>query len=232
MKNLIKVTVAVLCIIALFSCTKKTKTEDTTPPDTSNVTPVVPTPVAPVATYTCDDLKAINNILFITFAYDKKYDLDSDGVVTVQDKLIIEKDLLKNSATCVTALRTCDDLQAVKDQVQAWPEIQSLGSASFVETMKSAIAYSIIFNESGKNCANDFGTGSFVGDVNKNGYLECNDPVYIERYVAGLPVDPFEPLLADVNASHTFTALDALLDKIALAALFTNYLDNLGSCLQ
>ncbi|MCX6112734.1 MAG: chitobiase/beta-hexosaminidase C-terminal domain-containing protein [Proteobacteria bacterium] len=189
------------------------------------VTPVIPG-------LTCDDLKAINQILFITFTYDKKYDLNNDGEITIQDKLIIERNLLENNAACVTVLRTCDDLQAVKDQIQNWSEVQAFASVAYFETIKSAIAYSIIFNESGQNCANDFNTGSFVGDVNKNGYLECNDPVYIERYVAGLSVDPFEPLLADINASHTFTALDALLDKIVLIALFTNYMDNLGECPQ
>ena len=182
--------------------------------------------------FTCDDLKAINRILFITFAYDKKYDLDNDGKITVQDKLIIENDLLEENAPCVTALRTCDDLQVVKDEVQNWTDMQSFVSTPYIEVMKSAIAYSIIFNESGINCANDFNTGSFIGDVNKNGYLDCNDPVYIKQYAVGNPVEPFDPLLADLNASNTITGTDALIDQIMLNFLFNDYMDNLGSCPQ
>ena len=69
MKNLTKVIIAIFCVVAMFSCTKNRKNNtDTTPPASSNITPT-PTPTV---NYTCDDLKAINNILFITFAYDQK----------------------------------------------------------------------------------------------------------------------------------------------------------------
>jgi len=184
-----------------------------------------------VATFTCDDLKAINKILFITFAYDQKYDLDGDNTVTVQDKLIIEENLLQNSASCVSSLRTCDDLQAVEDEITSWPASSDMQMALI--RMKQALAYSIIFNESGEKCHDDFSTGSFIGDVNKNGYLECNDPVAIKAYVAN-PTKVngiFEPALADVNASNTITGLDALYEQMVLSHLFINYMDNLGDCL-
>ncbi len=223
MRSLIKVFIAIFCITAMFSCTKnrKNNTVDPTPPTSSNITP---TP-APVVNYTCDDLKAINNILFITFTYDQKYDLDNDGKVTVQDKLVIENNLLKNGAACVLTLRTCDNLQAVKDQVQTWTD-----AANLPDNMISAIAYSIIFNESGQRCQNDFDTGSFVGDVNKNGYLDCNDPLYIQKYTVGISIEPFEPLLADVNGNGFVNATDALLDYLAIKVLFNDYMDNLGDC--
>lgn len=219
MKNLIKIILAISCIISFSSCkVAHTYNEETPPP--SPITPADPGP-----TFTCEDLKAINRILFITFSYDKKYDLDNDTVVTVQDKLIIENDLLKYKAVCVTALRTCDDLQAVKDEVQTFTDLVN------TPIVVSAIASSIIYHESGQKCVNDFNTGSFIGDVNKNGYIECNDPMDIQLYVIGQSPSNFDPALADLNVSSTISALDALYVKLALNALFINYMNNLGACL-
>ena len=230
MRNLIKIVIAIFCIIAMFSCTKNKK-NDTAPTSPTSTNIISPSP-DPAVNYTCEDLKAINRILFITFAYDQKYDLDNDGKVTVQDKLVIENNLIKNKATCVTALRTCNDLQAVKDQVQTWSDIQAWSSLAYVENLKSALANTIIFNESGQKCANDFNTGSFIGDVTKNGYLNCNDPIYIKEYAVGQSVENFEPLLADIDANGRINATDAYIDQLMLFSLFTNYMDNLGSCPQ
>lgn len=207
------------CIMILISSCKidssKTSDNETTTSVTSETTPV---------SYTCDDLKAINKILFITSVYDKKYDLNNDSTVNVQDKLIIENNLLSNNAQCVTALRTCSDLPAVMAQVQSWPEMVSM------PVVISSIANSIIYHESGQRCTDDFNTGSFISDVNKNGYIECSDPLLIQKNVVGMPLTGFEPALADVNSSGTFTALDALIVKIALNSMFNNYTGNLGEC--
>ncbi|MEI6093815.1 MAG: dockerin type I domain-containing protein [bacterium] len=219
MKNYGRIALLIFCVMLLSSCDLKHR-------GGSNASPSA---VTNVVSFTCDELKAINTILFITFTYDEQYDLDNDGAITVQDKIIIEKDLLKNGATCVVALRTCDDLQAVKDEVDTWSDAQSW-IGSWATSMKAAIAYSIIFNESGERCADDFGSGSFIGDVNNNGLLDCNDPSYIQKYTVGLPLDIFEPDLADINASGGINATDALIVKIALNSLFTNYMDNLGAC--
>ncbi|MEI6093417.1 MAG: hypothetical protein WCQ47_07025 [bacterium] len=221
MKRLIQIVLAIFFVISFSSCKVTHNPKEETPPPSS----VIPVDPGAVATYTCDDLKAINQILFITFAYDTKYDLDNDGAVTVQDKLIIERDLLKYNSACVTALRTCDNLQAVKDEVQLFTDLVN------TPIVISAIAATIIFNESGQRCVNDFSAGSFIGDVNKNGYLDCNDPLYIKKYTVGLPLDVFEPALADVNASgglFSINATDALYVQLALNSLFNNYMPGLA----
>lgn len=223
MKNLVKGAFILFCAIFLLSCEKGRQGGSSS--DSSAQDGVVLT--------TCDDLKEINRILFITFVYDKLYDKNIDGQVTIDDKLIIERDLLEQGASCVTSLRGCNDIDIVEAQVDSWSDVQSWLYATNLSTvMKAAIVYSIIYNESGERCADDFDTGSFMGDVNVNGYLDCSDSVNIQKYTIGLPVDVFESSLADMNGSGSINATDALIDNIALLTLFKNYMNNLGDCIR
>jgi hypothetical protein len=228
MINLTKALVLTLCFVVLFSCSVTVQSPDfgatNNNGDSGTIPPSFTSPET--AAFTCSDLEEMNSILFVTFKYNKNYDLNKDGEVTVADKFIIEQKLREGKASCVVSARTCDDLQAVVDEVKTWSEWEgwSVAQPAAYNNLTLAAAYSIIFTESGDVCANDFGTGSFIGDVNKNNYLECDDALEMQLHIVGNPpVLSFDVALADINASTTVTGLDALIVKLGISFLMNHY---------
>jgi hypothetical protein len=156
--------------------------------------------------------------------------------VTIADKLIIQQKLRETDAACVASARTCADFKEVLAEVKAWSDwdqynIKPSTDAAIYQTATLASAYSIIFSESGEWCADDFGAGSFVGDVNKNGYLDCDDALEIQNYVAGFPpLLSFDVALADTDGTGVISGRDSLVAQLALIILENNYTNYVGGC--
>lgn len=181
------------------------------------------------ASFTCDDLKQLNNILLVTAEYDEKYDVNTDDKITVEDKLIVEEMVAENNVSCgisITQSNTCDELLNIIAELDNWTTSKAV---SYVD-VKNAIAYSIMYFETGVNCAP---SPSFVGDVNMNGYLDCDDYQEIKRYVGSPSIEPivaFNATLADPNVSGTINAVDVSLIMTAVNYLLENYAAYLDQC--
>ncbi len=180
------------------------------------------------ASFTCDDLKELNNIILVTAEYNEKYDVNTDDKITIEDKLIIEEDMAENNTSCaisITQSNTCDELVNIIAELDNWT---TFAAGSYVQA-KNAIAYSIMYFETGVNCAPD---PSFIGDVNMNGFLDCGDYREINRNVGGTytPLVAYNKNLADVNVSGVINSVDVSIIKAAVDYLLENYVAYLGQC--
>ena len=178
--------------------------------------------------FNCNDLKELSNILLVTAEYNEKYDVNTDDKITIEDKLIIEEDIAENNTSCtinITQSNTCDELSNIIAELDNWTTFKA---GSYVQ-IQNAIAYSIMYFETGVNCAPD---PSFIGDVNMNGFLDCGDYREIARNVGGIytPLVVYNKDLADPDVNGAINGVDVSIIKIAVDYLLENYASYLGQC--